>query len=140
MNEESKPREEPGADAAPPQAGAAPPGNQGPRQTTLIKLPGLAAISLYMMFLAGTVILGVVRGFFPRLFLVFPVLFLAAGMGLLMLLRWAWALTVAAVLLLLAIFLYQYGQDHAIPLLIQGLLNFVFFLYLVRTEVRSQLR
>lgn len=105
-----------------------------------MRLPGLAAIALYMLFLAGTVILGVVTRHFPPLYLIFPVLFFAAGLGLMMMLRWAWALTLGAVVLLMGTFLVQFAQQHAIPLLIQSLLNFVFFLYLVRAEVRSSLR
>lgn len=121
-------------DEAPPAASA------GSRQPALMQVPGLGAIALYMVFLAATVVLGVARRFFPPLYLVFPVFFFAAGMGLLMMLRWAWALTMAAVVLLLAVFVYQYTQHHAISFLLQGLLNAVFFLYLVRTEVRSRLR
>jgi len=33
-----------------------------------------------------------------------------------------------------------FGAQHIAPALVQGLLNLVFFLYLVRTEVRSKLR
>ena len=127
-------------DAGPRDGGAVSPGGTGPRQPVLMQLPGLAAIALYMLILAGTVILGVATKHFPPLYLLFPVFFFAAGLGLLLLLRWAWALTLAAMVLLLSLFLYEYSQQHAIPLLIQALLNFVFFLYLVRTEVRSRLR
>jgi hypothetical protein len=108
--------------------------------SSVVRLPGLAAIGLYMLFLAGTVILGVVLKYFPPLYLVFPVLFIAAGLGLLMLFRWAWALTLAAVLLLMAMFLYQFSKTHAGSSLVQGALNLVFFLYLVRAEVRERLR
>lgn len=117
-----------------------PPGNSGQPQPGVMQVPGLAAIALYMLFLAGTVILGVATRHFPPLYLIFPVFFFAAGLGLLMLFRWAWALALAAVVLLLAVFLYQFSRQHALALLTQGLLNFVFFLYLVRTEVRSRLR
>lgn len=109
-------------------------------QSLLMQLPGLAAIALYMLFLAGTVILGVATKHFPPLYLFFPVLFFAAGLGLMMALRWAWALALGAVVMLLAIFLYEFARQHEPALLVQGLLNFVFFLYLVRTEVRSRLR
>ena len=104
------------------------------------RMPGLAAIGLYMLLLAGTVILGVVMKYFPPLYLVFPVLFIAAGLGLLMLFRWAWALSLAAVLLMAGMFLYQFSRTHAGSGLVQGLLNLVFFFYLVRAEVREILR
>ena len=113
---------------------------QQPQISPLMRLPGLAAIALYMLLLAGTVILGVAGKHFPPLYLLFPVLFLAAGMGLLMLLRWAWALSLGAVALLVAMFLYLFTRQHALAWLVQGLLNLVFFLYLVRSEVRDSLR
>jgi hypothetical protein len=107
---------------------------------TLLPLPGLAAISLYMMVLAGINILGVAMGQSPPVFLVFSALFIAAGLGLLLLLRWAWALTLGAVVLLVALFLWKFAASHDLPYAVQGLLNLVFFLYLVRTEVREKLR
>lgn len=116
------------------------PSPAGPRMNVLIRLPGLAAIALYMLILAGTVILGVVSRHYPPLYLAFPVLFFAAGLGLLMLLRWAWALALAAVTLLVALFGYQFVVQHAPSAVVQALLNLVFFLYLVRAEVRENLR
>ena len=110
------------------------------RLRTLLLLPGLAAVSLYMMVLAGINILGVAMGQAPPAFLVFSALFIAAGLGLLLLLRWAWALTLAAVVLLVALFLWKFAASHDFPYAVQGLLNLVFFLYLVRIEVREKLR
>lgn len=104
------------------------------------RLPGMFAIALYMLLLAGTVILGVVTKNYPPLYLVFPALFIAAGFGLPMMFRWAWALTLAAVVMLMAAFLYQFAFQHAGFGLVQGLLNLVCFLYLVRAEVRERLR
>jgi hypothetical protein len=106
----------------------------------IFRFPALAAIGFYMLILAGVVIIGVVTRHFPPLYLLFPVLFIAAGLGLLMLLRWAWALTLAAVVMLVGLFLYQFSRAHAPSALVQGLLNLVFFLYLVRTEIRGSLR
>ena len=56
-----------------------------------------------------------------------------------LMLRWAWALALGAVALLLGLFFYQFAVHHAPSALIQGLLNVVFFLYLVRNEVRAGL-
>jgi hypothetical protein len=106
----------------------------------LRRFPGMAAIGIYMLFLAGTVILGVATKHFPLLYLIFPMLFIAAGFGLLMMFRWAWALTLGAVGLLMAAFLYQFARQHAGFALVQGLLNLVFFFYLVRAEIRESLR
>jgi len=105
-----------------------------------LPLPGLAAIALYMLVLAGINILGVAGGHVPPLFLIFSVLFIAAGLGLLLLLRWAWALTLAAVVMLMGLFLWRFSVQHALPYFVQGLLNMVFFLYLIRAEVRSRLK
>ena len=119
------------------------PGNPNgpqPPANAIFRFPALAAIGFYMLILAGVVILGVVTRHFPPLYLLFPVLFIAAGLGLLLLLRWAWALTLAAVVMLVALFLYQFTRTHAPSAIVQGLLNVVFFLYLVRTEVRDSLR
>jgi len=107
----------------------------------LLPLPGLAAISLYLLVLAGVIIVGVVGGrHYPLLFLVFSALFIASSAGLLLLFRWAWALALAAVCLLVVYNLWIFASLHQPPALVQGLLNLVFFLYLVRTEVRERLR
>lgn len=113
---------------------------RGPRPD-LLQLPGLAAISLYLLVLAGVIILGVVGGHhYPPLFLIFAVGFITASAGLVMLFRWAWAMALAAVFLLVAYNLWVFSTQHQGAALVQGLLNLVFFLYLVRTEVRERLR
>ena len=103
-------------------------------------LPGLLAISLYLMVLAGVLILGVVGKHYPPLFLLLAAAFLTASAGLILLLRWAWAGALAAVFLLACYNLWIFGSLHTAPALVQGGLNLVFFLYLVRAEVRSKLR
>jgi hypothetical protein len=129
-----------GPDAGPDPGKAADVAENPGRVRGLRMLPGLAAISLYMMVLAGMNILGVAMGQTPPAFLVFSALFIAAGLGLLLLLRWAWALTLGAVVLLVALFVLKFAASHDFPFAIQGLLNLVFFLYLVRIEVREKLR
>jgi hypothetical protein len=115
------------------------PGAGSPRRIVL-PLPALAAIALYMMVLAGTGIVGVAQGHLPPLYLIFSAAFVTAALGLLLLLRWAWALTLAAVLLLASLFFWRFASGHSLPYVVQGLLNLVFFLYLIRTEVREKLR
>jgi glycerol-3-phosphate acyltransferase PlsY len=111
------------------------------RPRELMRLPGVAAISLYLLLLAGVVIVGVATGnHYPPLFLIFSAVFLATSAGLLLLLRWAWALALAAVFLLVAYDLWIFSSQHQVSALVQGLLNLVFFLYLVRPEVRGKLR
>jgi hypothetical protein len=111
-----------------------------PKRGLYLPLPGLAAIGLYLAAIAGALIVGVVRGNYPPLFLFFPVCLIAATGGMMLLLRWAWALALAAVLLLAIYNMWVFSQQHVAPALVQGLLNWVFFLYLVRVEVRSKLR
>ena len=104
-------------------------------------LTGLAAISLYLILLSGVIILGVVSGgHYPRVYLVFAAIFMAASAGLILLFRWAWALALGAVFLLAVYNLWIFAIEQQTPGLVQGLLNMVFFLYLVRTEVRLRLR
>jgi hypothetical protein len=105
-----------------------------------LPLPGLAAIALYMLLLAGVCILGVVNGALRPAYLLFSAFFITAALGLLRLMRWAWAMALGAVVLLVALFTWKFTTGHQIPYLVQGLLNLVFFLYLIRTEVRSKLR
>ena len=115
-----------------------PEGAPAPRRQ--LPLPGLAAISLYLLVLSGVIILGVVNGAqYPPLFLVFAAVFIAASLGLLRQLRWAWALALAAVFLLVAYNAWIFSTQHQGSAAVQGLLNLVFFLYLVRPEVRERL-
>jgi hypothetical protein len=111
-----------------------------PRRRGVLQLPGLAAIGVYLAALAGVIVIGVVKGAYPSLFLIFSVFFFAASGGLMLLLRWAWALALAAVLLLAVYNMWIFSNMHMAPSLVQALLSWVFFLYLIRTEVRSKLR
>ncbi len=114
------------------------PGALKSQKPKLLQIPGIVAISLYMLLLALEVILFVARGKFSPIFLLFSVLFIAAGLGLLKLLRWAWALTLAAVAMLAGLFLWNYTNQHLVVPLAYGLLNLIIFLYLVRTEIRNK--
>ena len=117
---------------------ASPPGQ--PHLTALVKIPGLVAICAYMLILAVATVVDVVKHHAGLLYLLFPALFITGALGLLLLLRWAWALTLAAIALSSATFFYRFSGSHSFPELMQGLLNLLFFLYLVRTEVREKLR
>ena len=106
-----------------------------------LPLPGLAAICLYLLLLAGVIILGVASGgHYPPLFLIFAAVFMAASAGLLLSFRWAWALALGAVFLLAVYNLWIFSGQHQPSALVQGLLNLVMFLYLIRPEVRANLR
>jgi hypothetical protein len=111
-----------------------------PLRPLLVRFPGLALISLYLLALALVIIFGVVGGHYPALFLVFAAGSLTASAGLLKLFRWAWAMGLAAVLMLVIYNLWIFSSLHQGPALVQGLFNLVFFLYLVRPEIREGLR
>jgi hypothetical protein len=121
------------------QSAAPAPEPPSPRQ--VVPLPGLAAIALYLLLLAGTIIVGVVAGRrYPPAFLVFSALFITASGGLLRLFRWAWALALAATAMLSGYNLWLFTRSHQPAGLVQGALNLIFFLYLMRVEVRTRLR
>lgn len=115
--------------------------DQGKPLHERLPLPGLLAISFYLMVLAGVIILGVASGsHYPPVFLILAAAFITASGGLILLLRWAWAMALGAVFLLVCYNMWVFSAQHMMAALIQGLLNLVFFLYLVRTEVREKLR
>jgi uncharacterized membrane protein len=103
-------------------------------------LPAMAGIAFYMFMLAGVVGFGASTGRFPRLFLILCILFVAAAVGLIRLYRWGWALTTAASFLLMGYGVWAYIHTHVMAALVMSILNLVFFLYLVRPEVRERLR
>ncbi|HEY3990545.1 MAG TPA: hypothetical protein VGM02_14685 [Acidobacteriaceae bacterium] len=102
-------------------------------------LPAMAGIALYMLVLAGVVGFGAASGRFPRIFLILCLLFVAAAVGLIRLYRWGWALTTAASFLLMAYGVWAYIHTRMAAALVMSFLNLIFFLYLVRPEVRERL-
>lgn len=109
-------------------------------RSNLLQLPGLLAIALYLLLLSGVLILGVVGQHYPATLLILAAAFITASGGLILLLRWAWAGALAAVFLLACYNMWIFSETHSGAPMVQGLLNLVFFLYLVRSEVRSRLR
>jgi hypothetical protein len=105
-----------------------------------LPLPGMIAIALYMLVLAAVVSFGVMGGHYPPMLLILVPLFVTASFGLLRLFRWAWALTLSAVFLLMTYNLWIFFEQQQAPGAVQGVLNLVFFLYLVRADVRKILR
>lgn len=119
-------------------SGATPP---QPTRGALLQVPGVVALSLYLVMLAVVIMFGVVSGgHYPPVFLCFSVFLLAASGGLVLLFRWAWAMALAAVFLLASYNTWIFTMQHQIPAMVQGMLNMIFFLYLVRPEVREKLR
>jgi hypothetical protein len=108
-------------------------------------LPGVAGICMFMLVLTLINALAALQGKFGAGGGKYGVLalctLLAAGVfGLLRLRRWGWALVLGGCLTLCAGNLFVFQKTHAAPFLVQGLFALVFFLYLVRTEVRDRLR
>lgn len=103
-------------------------------------LPGVIAIALYMLVLSAVVAFGAIGKHLPMLLLVLVPFFVMASFGLLRMFRWAWALTMAAVFLLMTYNLWLFFMQKQAPGAVQGVLNLLFFLYLVREDVRKRLR
>jgi len=103
-------------------------------------LPGIAAIAAWMFLLSLMGLIGVTMHKLPLIVVVLCAAFAAAGQGLLRLRRWGWALTLAAVFLSAMYGMWILVKFHQFPEIIMVALNLVFFLYLVRPEVRERLR
>ncbi len=111
-----------------------------PSQPNVFRLPAVVIVALYMFLLAGINVVSVAKGMARPAYLIFSAAFFTAAGGLLLLFRWAWTLTLAAVVLLSGLFFWRFSTQHDIASLMQGGLNLVIFLYLVRPEVRASLR
>ena len=106
----------------------------------IVRHPALAVIALYMFLLAGMNVVSVAKGLARPPNLIFSAAFFMAALGLLLLFRWAWTLTLAAMLLLSALFFWRFTTQHDMASMMQGGLNLIIFFYLVRPEVRANLR
>jgi len=108
-------------------------------------LPGVAGICLFLLFFTMVNVYGALTGAYGSGAGKYGVLaictLLATGIfGLLRLYRWGWAVVVAGCLLVAAGDMYFYSKTHVVFFVIRGLFELVFFLYLVRPEVRDRLR
>jgi hypothetical protein len=108
-------------------------------------LPGVAAICLLMLFLTMMNAYGALQNVFGSGAGKYGVLaictLLAVGIfGLLRLYRWGWSLVLAGCLLLATGDMFFFSKTHVAFFLIRGLFELMFFLYLVRPEVRDRLR
>lgn len=108
-------------------------------------LPGVAGISLFLLVVVMVNAFAALRGAFGTGSSKYGVLvictLLAAGIfGLLRLRRWGWALVLGGCLTLSLGNFFVFTRLHALPFLVQALFALLFFLYLVRPEVRERLR
>ena len=110
-----------------------------------LMLPGVAAISMFLLFVTMLNVYGALTGAYgmgrARYGVLAVCTLLAAGIfGLLRLRRWGWSLVLAGCLLLAMGDGFYFSKTHAGFFAVRGLLEMVFFLYLVRPEVRERLR
>src|SRR5260370_4197885 len=99
-----------------------------PLSTRELPLPGVAAICLYLLLIAGIIVVGVAGGgHYPPLFLLFAALFMAARAGLVVSFRWAWALALSAGFLLTAFNGWVFASHHPLPPPLPAIFNLVFF-------------
>ncbi len=108
-------------------------------------LPGMALIAIYLLVLALLNAFAAMRGSFgyggARYSILGVCTLLVIGVfGLLRLARWGWAIVTAGCLVMAAGYFYGFHRTHIPPYIINGLFALVFFLYLIRTEVRDRLR
>ena len=107
-------------------------------------LPGVAGISMFMIFMTILNAFAALRGTFGTSAAKYSVLaictLLGVGVfGLLRLRKWGWAIVTAGCLLLSSGDFYFFEKTKAGFFLIRALLVLVFFLYLVRGSVRERL-
>jgi hypothetical protein len=108
-------------------------------------LPGIAGICMFMIFMTMLNVYAGLHGAFgggPAKYAILTLCtLLAVGIfGLLQLRKWGWALVTAGCLLLSGGDFFFFQKSHVGFFLIRGMFVLVFFLYLVRTEVRDRLR
>jgi uncharacterized membrane protein (DUF2068 family) len=112
---------------------------------TNLPLPGMAAISLWMLAEALIGVTGVFTGHYPALgarigILILCSVFATAGLGLIRMRRWGWALALGAAFLSMCFGCYSLFRFHQAQWVVMAVINLVFFLYLVRPEVIGRLR
>jgi hypothetical protein len=103
-------------------------------------LPGMAVVALWMLVETGIGLFGVGAGHFPWVVTVFCALFAAGARGLLGRYRWGWAIALTTAFLSVCYGCWAGLRFHQLPAAALVVINLVFFLYLVRLEVRMRLR
>lgn len=108
-------------------------------------LPGVAGIAMFLLLLALLNTFAALKGIYgagPGRYGVLAVctLLVVGVFGTLRMRRWGWAITTAGALLLAVGYLFLFTRTHQAPMVVQSLFGIVFFLYLIRTEVRERMR
>ena len=107
-------------------------------------LPGVAVIGMYLLVFSMLNAFAAMRNVFGIGSVKYSILGVCTLMvlgvfGMLRLRRWGWAIVSAGCVLMAAAYFYGFHVAHRPPYIIQGLFALVFFLYLIRTEVRERL-
>ena len=107
-------------------------------------LPGVAGVALFLLVLTLLNVFAAVRGAFGSSSIKYGVLalctILVIGLfGLLKMRRWGHAIVLAGCLLLSASYFYVFTRIHQPATIVQGMFMLLFFLYLVRPEVRERM-
>lgn len=107
-------------------------------------LPGIAGISMFMIFMTMVNVYAALHNAYGTGAAKYGILalctLLAVGLfGLLRLRKWGWAMVTAGCLLFATGDFYFLSRTHIGFLFIRGLFVLLFFLYLIRTEVRDRL-
>ena len=107
-------------------------------------LPGIAGIALFLLFFTLLNVFAVFTGRFgvgagKYTLLALSTLLCLGLFGLLRMRRWGFSIVLAGCLLLSAGYFYLFRISHAMPPLVQGCFMLLFFLYLVRPEVRDRM-
>ena len=110
-----------------------------------VMLPGVAGIAMFLLLVCLINVFAVLRGVAGVGAVKYGVLalctLLVAGiLGILRMRRWGYAIVTAGCLLLSAGYFYVYNRAHTVFFLIEGFFALVFFLYLIRPEVRDRMR
>lgn len=107
-------------------------------------LPGVAGVAMFLLLLTLLNVFAALNNTFGASYGKYGVLtlctILVTGLfGLLKMRRWGHAIVLAGCLLLSARYFYVFTRVHQAPAIVQGLFMLLFFLYLVRPEVRDRM-
>jgi hypothetical protein len=107
-------------------------------------LPGIAGIAMFLLLMTLLNVFAALsnkfgNGVYKLGILALCTILVAGLLGLLKMRRWGHAIVLAGCALLAASYFYLFSRLHQSPFIIQGCFMLVFFLYLVRPEVRDRM-
>jgi hypothetical protein len=104
-------------------------------------LPGVAGIAMFLLFITLVNVLDALQNAGAGKYGVLAICtMLGVGLfGLLRMRRFGWAMVAGACVVLTADYFYRFRLTNSPGYLVQGLLVLVFFLYLIRPDVRDRM-